>query len=1050
LAPGFGFRRNHMKNNNTFTRTFQGLSLLLCLVLLSSTVAAGTHIAGEKPQKDKLTPRLQMLAEHPSVLQSAAAEDRIIPLLGLPASGEGSLLRSPQGDVMVYIWMVDVSESSLAALKSAGARITHVAETYNVVTAYVTPQKLAEVANTAPVKSAREALAPAIGHVDLEALKAQLAKVVGPQTPAVCPGGNAVTEGVQQMGVDVARDTYGVDGSGVMVGALSDSFDVDPAAPTRAITDVLSGDLPGPGNPCGYTEPVTLVKDGLVGYDEGRAMLQIVHDIAPNARLAFATATGGMFDYADQIRALRTAGADIIVDDVAYPDEPAFQDGPIAVAIADVVKDGALYFTASGNNWRYIEVEGEMKGISAYEAPAFRPMACPTVIVGTGSLTLPGECHDFDPLDASDNTSGYTILPYSYVRVMLHWTEPWFGVQTDFNIYAVGDDGAILAASENDNIDSTQQPFEMLTVVNMSPTDLLNFSIVIDRVAGTANPRVKLALSTGAGVIQDAEYYHVDPDDGAVDNYPQDIFGQTLTGHAGANEALSISAVPHDDPDTVELFPAQGFPLYYFGPVITYTMPAPPLQVPETRQRPVVAATNNGVTTFFGRFHTDEGVWRFRGTSAAAPHAAGVAALMLEQARLSNVPLDYQATEMILKTTARPIMTSTIEGAGAGLIDAPLAVGQLVLQSDGLNIITPTAEAPAKAGALNAPRPFTIQLDKHVSGLAAPQHFTVAVGTETGTVAAVHEEASRYVLEVLPPVQAMTGTYTLSVTAHGIVTPSLVADGVEYGTESGLGVFMRYYVDAQTPLQAKSPIKVIVKLFDKEPIRDAEVTAVIGPVAKVGIMATQPRPNPILKLYDDGSHGDGAPGDGVYANTYAGNNTVSDPAGYPDLVHVVARGNANNNLAFNCIGQNGESVCTGGLYQIHLPLMLKANTTRSIKSPAQEPSIENLDVASTPQGVCSEAGKLFSVNFDYQDTDGGITLGQASVSVKYEGSPSGATNADMVTLANINVTGDAYSGSVQLPVCVTFGDDVTGTLTISLFDAEDNISNELEGTVKNQ
>lgn len=88
-------------------------------------------------------------------------------------------------------------------------------------------------------------------------------------------------------------------------------------------------------------------------FDEGRAMLQIAHDVAPAARLCFATADTGELGFAANIRALGdpkgTCRADTEADDVFYFDEPFFSDGPIAQAVDDVAKQGVSYFSSAGN-----------------------------------------------------------------------------------------------------------------------------------------------------------------------------------------------------------------------------------------------------------------------------------------------------------------------------------------------------------------------------------------------------------------------------------------------------------------------------------------------------------------------------------------------------------------------------------------------------------------------------------------------------------------------------------------------------------------------------
>ena len=75
--------------------------------------------------------------------------------------------------------------------------------------------------------------------------------------------------------------------------------------------------------------------------------VQVVHDLAPTAALAFAMANGGDDAFANNLRALAAAGAKI-VDDVGYFDEP-FWDGPEALAVNGVTAAGVTHFGSAGN-----------------------------------------------------------------------------------------------------------------------------------------------------------------------------------------------------------------------------------------------------------------------------------------------------------------------------------------------------------------------------------------------------------------------------------------------------------------------------------------------------------------------------------------------------------------------------------------------------------------------------------------------------------------------------------------------------------------------------
>ena len=152
---------------------------------------------------------------------------------------------------------------------------------------------------------------------------------------------------------DFARLGYDLDGSGVKIGVLSNSYNTQ----SKAHIDVTNGDLPGIGNPNGDSLEVDVIKDFVSSSgplsDEGRAMLQIVHDIAPGAELAFRTGFLGEQDMAVGIRELSNALCDVIVDDISYITEPFFRDGVISQTIDSVVNEGITFFSSAGNFGEY-------------------------------------------------------------------------------------------------------------------------------------------------------------------------------------------------------------------------------------------------------------------------------------------------------------------------------------------------------------------------------------------------------------------------------------------------------------------------------------------------------------------------------------------------------------------------------------------------------------------------------------------------------------------------------------------------------------------------
>jgi hypothetical protein len=624
------------------------------LFLIALAPASAPAMSSPAADSD-LSARLEELAG--SALRSAPPDEQAA-RLSLAASGPGSLLRDGNR-VLVDVRFEEGAALALAALRAAGAEIVHVGRRYRTVTVAARAAELARIGAVAGVVAVTEVLAPLARGADC--------------------GGAVRSEGDAQLEAGSARAGFGVDGSGVTVGILSDSFDRNSTATTRASGDVASGDLPGPGSPCGSTTPVNVLDDGESGgSDEGRAMAQIVHDLAPGAAIDFATAFSGENGFAANIRALADDGAKVIVDDVVYFQEPFFQDGPVAVAVSEAVAAGVSYFAAAGND-NLIDASG--RDIASWEAPAFRDSGgCPPALVELSeeieaeeedeAVPAPqglrsSHCMDFDPKAAEDDSFGITVEASEELAVDLQWAEPWNGVGTDLDAFLLDDKGKVMevdgtpVGAVEDNVGGSQRPFEFLSWENEGPAQ--EVQLVINRYSGT-DPRLKFALLENGRGVSETEY---------PQSQLADVVGPSVFGHSGSPAAIAAGAVRYDDAGKAERFSSRGPVKHYFGPV---SGPGPAAATGEqTIAKPDLAATDGGVNTFFGVLQA--GAWRFFGTSAAAPHAAAIAAL----ARQANPGASGAQVRAALATSARPVGAAGPNAVGAGLVDAFGAVAMLAL-----------------------------------------------------------------------------------------------------------------------------------------------------------------------------------------------------------------------------------------------------------------------------------------------------------------------------------------------------------------------------------
>lgn len=635
---------------------------IVLLVLLPATASA--ELVGTKGG-GALSPALEELATPAVAAEPLAAQSRH---LGLPADGPGSLLRDG-GRVLVTARLSRSLGVALPVLRDVGARVVSADSQIRTVSLSVPPSRLPELAAVPGVESVWQLRAPLV------------------RTPSgQCEGGASISEGLGQLQVDDARAAFDLRGKGQTIGVLSDSYDVAGGAATNALDDVLSGDLPGPAGTCADQQlPVDVLAEGPAeGSDEGRAMLQIVHDLAPHANLAFATAFESEEFFAENIERLARpsaeggAGAGTIVDDVAWFEEPFFQDGPIAVAIDDVTAKGVSYLSAAGNDNLFDSGGHE---IASWEAPAFRDsLGCPETIE-----KQPGfkgtHCMDFDPGLGTDRTFGITVAAGELLTVDLQWAEPWFGVGSDLDAFLLSEAGKLLTGSVEENVGAsgTQRPVEIVQWENTSAV-AKTVRLSVNRFSG-GNPRLKFILLQNGGGVTATEY-------------PQssggDVVGPAIYGHAGAASAIAVAATPLNSSAKIERYSSRGPVTHYFGPV-DGTTPATSLGSPEVLAKPDIAATDCGASTFFASLSA--GVWRFCGTSAAAPHAAAVAALV----RQAKPTLPEQQVRSALTDTAAPVGAFTAAAAGAGLVNAFAALDGLpgpIEGGDGSSEQVPALESP--------------------------------------------------------------------------------------------------------------------------------------------------------------------------------------------------------------------------------------------------------------------------------------------------------------------------------------------------------------------
>ena len=367
-------------------------------------------------------------------------------------------------------------------------------------------------------------------------------------------------------------------------------------------------------------------------------MMEIIADLAPGAKIVFATANGGQANMANNILTLRNVyNCDIIVDDYTYFAESSFQDGTIAQAVNAVVASGAIYFSSAGNSGNVTSGtsgtwEGDFKAGAASATP----------------LPVGYTLHDFGGGQYAN------ALTVASTNIDLKWSDPLGASANDYDLFVLNSTGTTVLCSS--------------TNVQSGAADPLEYCYGTSRAVGS---RIVVAQKSGAAV----RAIRVDTHRGALtigtngSTFGHNAAANTQTAAAVYWGAAKTGSKPFvgGAANPTETFSSDGPRKIFFNPDGTPITPGNLLfgtNGGTTLTKPELAAAD-------GVFSKTPGFLPFFGTSAAAPHAAAVAALV------KSARPQYTAAQVLtaMKATALDIRATGVDpDSGVGIVMAWEAV----------------------------------------------------------------------------------------------------------------------------------------------------------------------------------------------------------------------------------------------------------------------------------------------------------------------------------------------------------------------------------------
>ena len=374
-------------------------------------------------------------------------------------------------------------------------------------------------------------------------------------TPPKVYSGSMTSQGDSELKTDLVRAQTGANGGGIKIGIISDGVD-------HLSSSVASGDLPS---------NVTVLSN-TQGGDEGTAMLEIVYDLAPGAKLYFHDCGSSTLDFNNAVDALVKAGCNVICDDIGWLTEPFFEDGVVAKHINSVLTSKNIIYVSSAGN----------AGGNHYQGPF--------VNAGSGYA-------DFRNGSGDDNKYLYCNMPAgSSITVIMEWNDRFGSSSNDYDLFLYNlsnmnlSTHAGLLSYSADTQDGNDNPLEAFTYTNTTGNNL-NAAIVA-RADGAASKTLEIFTYC----------------DGNSSMYTDNtVTADSIFGHAAVPAVIACGALDASSPDTIEDFSSCG----------------PVTMIGSTRQKPDICGIDGVYVTGVGGFPSP-----FYGTSAAAPHIAAVAALL--------------------------------------------------------------------------------------------------------------------------------------------------------------------------------------------------------------------------------------------------------------------------------------------------------------------------------------------------------------------------------------------------------------------------------------